>query len=97
MFILMLKCMLSILVFFVVRLVSIDWVVFIRFLIVVEFMGELMVVFLIKLFRCEFLLLSIGVFMEIGFLVIFSILCILFFGIFRCMFNFLGVGLWFIF
>ncbi|MBD4919647.1 hypothetical protein GUF71_16300, partial [Xanthomonas citri pv. citri] len=38
-----------------------------------------------KLFRWEFLLLLIGVFIEIGFLVIFTILWILFFGMFMDM------------
>lgn len=50
-----------------------------------------------KFFRCEFLLLSIGVFMEIGFLAIFSILRILFFGISIRLVSFFGVGLRFIF
>lgn len=80
-----------------VRLVSMLCVVVCRFLVVVEFSGSLRVVFLMKFFRCEFLSSPIGVSMEIGFLVIFSILWILFFGISICLVSFFGVGLWFIF
>lgn len=96
-FILILKCICSILVLCVVKFVSILFVVLCNDFIVVELIGELIVVFLMKLFKCEFLLLLIGVFIEIGFFVILSILWILFLGINICLVNFFGFGLWFIF
>lgn len=96
-FILILKCICNIFVLRGVKFFNILLVVICRFFVVVEFKGNLRFLFWMKLFKCELLLLLIGVFIEIGFLVIFNILWILFLGIFICLVSFFGVVLRFIF
>lgn len=62
----------------------------------VLFRGSMVFLFLMKLLSWLFFLFLIGVFSEIGFLVIFIILWIFFSGICSFLVSFLGVGLWLI-
>lgn len=75
-----------------VNVLSIFFSCFFNSLYVVWFEGEVVFWFLMKLLRCELFFLLIGVFSDIGFCVIFKILCI-FLGVkFIFFVIFLGVG-----